>query len=510
MNAVCIAGKLLFDFFDLRRLETNDVDVWRTSIDCSDASATTAGSSACSPDSFVSFKSKSNEFTRLIVEWQHAKNGDESVLLSQHKDRWKLWSLMCQQADHDIRFTTADLPVADVFGALGVYIETRSKIVVQFFSLSTNTKTMAHKLRCLGSVLTLACGSAQFVSSVSELTAIQEHIFRTADTVKRYFGNPDWRKAPPAGLGPFDLGDMRSSKMIPAEDLKRVAHSDLSQIASGLVRPRGEIVCGRKGSTGYAAHHKRLGTEVFCVMKVGDQRDPPTREKYIYDQMKNEQGIVQCLESFFVAHGYMLILQRVNVFTSKKPLLSSDMQVNLILTGLRIIEKLHLKGFVHGDIKKENLGFDDKQRLCLFDFDGSFDVGRQSVPEGYPIREAVDRGFVDETVDIFRFGDVCFEWCDHPALRNFVQKHMCTGTTTSTTLFLDATECIRQLTSMFPEASAHGSLYTTSQAGRLVASPNYVDSSSDMHDSDDLDDGSFGPTGSASDLRRGTMKHIVR
>eukprot|EP00698_Gefionella_okellyi_P023368 TRINITY_DN7969_c0_g1_i2.p1 TRINITY_DN7969_c0_g1~~TRINITY_DN7969_c0_g1_i2.p1 ORF type:complete len:508 (-),score=63.83 TRINITY_DN7969_c0_g1_i2:659-2182(-) len=423
-------GKLLFDFFDVCRLADPEPDRWTTHVDCHDPTTATAAKAAVLPASYACYTVDHRRFTRLIVEWEHVDNADDAILrLSKHKDRWKLWTLMANQAVHDFEHTLPGNRTADVFGALGLYLKQPEAIALQFFVLST-TDSGEHVLRRLMPSLILRRSGFELRTAVSSVTAVLAHIYKQTtnpDSPVHLYSVMFTARKGVRGPGPdeFKLTNTTRDLRDPdtaAQELAR-QRGNLYSAACIMVDPTtGEIVSGKPNTLGFMGTHRRYQRRCFVVAKVTAQREPPRMEVDAYTCLAGP-GVATMIDFVLVAHGYVIALEPLAVFGGRDAPVLNNVQVSedptraqkvFICSGLRTLSRMHGVGFAHGDVNKRNVGFDSDGHLVFFDLDNSFSVGRHHSPAGAKHPPCMAAGWYDQTIDVYQFGELCFSLWTRP------------------------------------------------------------------------------------------------
>ncbi|KAM3341003.1 hypothetical protein P3S68_028638 [Capsicum galapagoense] len=132
----------------------------------------------------------------------------------------------------------------------------------------------------------------------------------------------------------------------------------------------GQVYVGRRTSRGT----ERTGPDVVEVALMFEHQNGkgcsygPPYEWQVYNTLN---GRCEILWVHFKGHGHAWT-QLVGCLEFFRPVMSPNLVACIAVEAISILQKLHLKGFVHGDVKPENFllglpGSADKKKLYLID-----------------------------------------------------------------------------------------------------------------------------------------------
>lgn len=178
-------------------------------------------------------------------------------------------------------------------------------------------------------------------------------------------------------------------------------------------------------STIYAVSERRTG-QVYALKRV--VRRGPEDDRFL-EQAETEYAISSQLDHAVLRKSYRLIRRRNFLRVSELFMLmemfdgtSLDIQrpnsmtvlINIFSQVAQGLSALHKAGYVHADIKPNNLLVDERGRVKIIDFGQSCAIGTvkariQGTPD-YIAPEQVNRGPLTPATDIFNLGATLY-WC---------------------------------------------------------------------------------------------------
>jgi serine/threonine protein kinase len=200
--------------------------------------------------------------------------------------------------------------------------------------------------------------------------------------------------------------------------------------------PTSMIKADAKGDVIKALYFKKLWEIKSCIIKQGRQnmfmdnvgRDIRNRLQWqyeMYSQLANDIPLPKIFDYFVEGEDTYLAMQYINGITLTQYLnkvynqrlwyeLLPDQQlevIDLLLNILRIIQRLHNKGYIHRDITTENFLLDKNNKIWLIDVELMWSVkSRQPVPPfalgtpGYISPEQQRKETPTEKEDIYAIG----------------------------------------------------------------------------------------------------------
>ncbi len=162
-----------------------------------------------------------------------------------------------------------------------------------------------------------------------------------------------------------------------AEEL--ALRSDIDRFSLGSVIAGSVRLDERVASGGVAVVYKgiKLADETIVAVKTARLCRPGVDDEYA-SRLRDEsrilglarvEGVPQLLETIETADGPVLILQWIDAATSGYPPQSSlSDRLQIIVETARIVDRLHQRDLIHGDIKPANILVDPRNRVFLTDF----------------------------------------------------------------------------------------------------------------------------------------------
>ncbi|KAF3641264.1 hypothetical protein FXO38_21716 [Capsicum annuum] len=181
------------------------------------------------------------------------------------------------------------------------------------------------------------------------------------------------------------IGVEEEADTTPIPDKVQVGNSHVYKIKRKLGKGGfGQVYVGRRTSRGT----ERTGPDAVEVALMFEHQNSkgcnygPPYEWQVYNTLNGRCGILwvhfkgqqrhfYILVTFVFRHGHALT-QLVGCLEFFRPVMSPNLVACITVEAISILQKLHLKGFVHGDVKPENFllglpGSADKKKLYLID-----------------------------------------------------------------------------------------------------------------------------------------------
>ncbi|KAH7836960.1 hypothetical protein Vadar_007868 [Vaccinium darrowii] len=198
----------------------------------------------------------------------------------------------------------------------------------------------------------------------------------------------------------FSRLEAKSSKPATLQDLQKEVNelkSELRLLKTSQLEQQGSIVSVEVGGSPSYQRERKLGKggfgQVFVGRRVsgggvaevalklehvkGYNKGPPV-EWQVYDSLGGCHGVPQVHYKGQQSDYYIMVMDMLGpslseLFKSKSRRMSKKMVACIAIEAISILEEIHSRGYVHGDIKPENIligspGTADEKKLFLVDF----------------------------------------------------------------------------------------------------------------------------------------------
>jgi serine/threonine protein kinase len=140
-----------------------------------------------------------------------------------------------------------------------------------------------------------------------------------------------------------------------------------------------------KGASG-SAYIVKHGDEEF-IMKEQNTNEDSQSELEILQKLKNLEYVVQLIDHVVTEENTLFIINygkqgNMEVFIEKLKEIKFEYVVNLFVKIFTGVKHIHEKGFIHADLKMENVVIDSNGDPIIIDFDLSVEINKFSNPKG--------------------------------------------------------------------------------------------------------------------------------